>query len=177
MVGTPGFMAPEQILGGPIDGRADLYALGFVAWWLLTGNEVFAREAGDAKLLQRHITDPLPNLRERVPGWLPRDLEAILASCLAKDPEGRPRDARVLAALLRAIEIPSDHVWDETRAALWWRDYRAPDPAPTVASTQLQVALTFGPPDFGSRPPDSGSADTRVEVPHRARIGDADDDR
>src|SRR4029077_10256767 len=44
MLGTPGFMAPEQILGMQIDGRADLYSLGCVSWWLLTGNEVLTRD-------------------------------------------------------------------------------------------------------------------------------------
>ena len=133
--------------------------------WLLTGNEVFSREGGDGKVLQRHIAEPLPGLRARVPGWLPPDLEAILGSCLAKDPEGRPRDARVLAALLRGIEIPAEHAWTDTNAALWWRDYRAPERAPATAPTQLEVTIT------------SESADTRVEGPPRARIGDAADDR
>src|SRR5262249_41770569 len=61
MLGTPGFMAPEQILGTQLDGRADLYSLGCVAWWLLTGREVFSREAGEAKVLHKHMYEPLPS--------------------------------------------------------------------------------------------------------------------
>jgi hypothetical protein len=87
MLGTPGFMAPEQILGMQIDGRADLYSLGCVAWWLLAGNEVFTREGGDAKVLHRHIYEELPSLRERVRGWLPQELEDIVRACLAKEVE------------------------------------------------------------------------------------------
>ena len=60
MLGTPGFMAPEQILGMQLDGRADLYALGCVAWWLLAGGEVFSRDDGEAKVLHKHIYDELP---------------------------------------------------------------------------------------------------------------------
>src|SRR5262249_11737873 len=59
MLGTPGFMAPEQILGMQLDGRADIYSLGCVAWWLLTGHEVFPREGGEAKVLQRHLYEEL----------------------------------------------------------------------------------------------------------------------
>jgi serine/threonine-protein kinase len=160
MVGTPGFMAPEQILAMPLDGRADLYSLGCVAWWLLTGNEVFQREGGDAKVLHRHISQDVPSLRARVAGWLPSELEAILRSCLAKDVNERPRDARALAALLRTIEIPPDHAWNEVHALLWWRDFRAPEPvpAPGVSPGELEVALT------------SESADTRVEGPRREGI-------
>src|SRR5262245_45464004 len=84
MLGTPGFMAPEQILGMPLDGRADLYALGCCAWWLLTGHEVFPREP-DARILHRHIYDEIPSLAASMPGWCPPELEAVIAACLAKD--------------------------------------------------------------------------------------------
>jgi serine/threonine protein kinase len=155
MVGTPGFMAPEQIFGMPLDGRADLYSLGCVAWWLLTGHEVFQREGGDAKVLHRHVSEEVPSLRARVAGWLPRELEAILMSCLAKDVDGRPRDARSLAALLRTIEVPPEHAWHAVHAGIWWRDFRAPEPVAGVPSTQVEVALTSEP------------GDTRVEAPRR----------
>ena len=141
MLGTPGFMAPEQILGMQLDGRADIYALGCVAWWLLTGHEVFPREAGEGKLLQKHIYEPPPSLASQVRGWCPPELEAIIHSCLAKDIEDRPADARVLAARLRAIEIPATHAWSETRAGAWWTEYRAPEPAPNMPSAEVQVIV------------------------------------
>jgi serine/threonine protein kinase len=141
MLGTPGFMAPEQILGMRLDGRADLYALGCVGWWLLAGREVFSRDDGEAKVLHKHIYEDVPPLRSSVRGWLPEELEAVIASCLAKEPEERPIDARTIAARLRAIEIPAEHAWTAERAARWWRDYQPPKPAPSVPSAEVQVIM------------------------------------
>ena len=141
MLGTPGFMAPEQILGMQLDGRADLYALGCCMWWLLTGREVFARSDGaDAKLLHKHIYDPVPPLADRMTTWCPPELQAILESCLAKEPEGRPRGARHLAALLRAIPIPAEHAWSETKAQAWWATY-TPVIATTIRPSEQQVIV------------------------------------
>ena len=140
MLGTPGFMAPEQILGMALDGRADLYALGCVAWWLLTGGEVFPREA-EAKLLHRHIYDPVPSLAAAAPGWIPAELETIIAACLAKDANARPANARELGAQLAAIQIPAEHAWTAARARAWWSNYRAPQPMPNVPAGEVQVIM------------------------------------
>jgi serine/threonine protein kinase len=140
MLGTPGFMAPEQILGMPLDGRADLYALGCCAWWLLTGAEVFPRDAADARLLHRHIYDPIPSLAAAMPGACPPALEAVIAACLAKDAAERPADARALAATLRAIAIPADAAWTTQHAEAWWRAYQPAAPAPATAS-EVQVIM------------------------------------
>ena len=123
MLGTPGFMSPEQILGMPLDGRADLYALGCVAFWMLTGREVFPREAAAMST------------------WCPPELEALIASCLAKDPADRPTSARALGHALRTIQIPAEYAWTPQRAFAWWRDYRAPQPAPNVPSAEVQVIM------------------------------------
>ncbi len=141
MLGTPGFMAPEQILGMALDGRADLYALGCVAWWLLAGNEVFKREPGEAKILHKHIYEAVPTLRSRVRGWCPPELEAVIASCLAKEVDKRPADARELAAMLRAIPIPDEHAWTEPRAQAWWLEYKPPVPATPIATAEVQVIM------------------------------------
>jgi len=141
MLGTPGFMAPEQILGMKLDGRADLYALGCVGWWLVAGREVFSRDDGEAKILHRHIYEPPPSLRPLVKGWLPVQLEEVLAKCLAKEADDRPRDARALAAMLRAIEIPAEHDWNDVRAAAWWAAYQPTKPAQTVPSAEVQVIM------------------------------------
>ncbi|MBA3463899.1 MAG: serine/threonine protein kinase [Deltaproteobacteria bacterium] len=144
MLGTPGFMAPEQILGMQLDGRADVYALGCVAWWLLTGKEVFQREGADAKLLHRHIYDPIPSLDAKVRGWLPTELESIIESCLAKDVEKRPTDARHLAAMLKVIAIPAEHTWTEQKALAWWTAYKPPAPAPAVAPSGVELIVPAG---------------------------------
>jgi serine/threonine protein kinase len=141
MLGTPGFMAPEQIVGMKLDGRADLYALGCVAWWLLAGGEVFSRLDGEGKLHRSHMYENPPPLRGKVSTWLPEGLEKAIMSCLAKEPEGRPADARALAAMLRAIEIPDEHAWTDARAAGWWKAWQPPAPAPSVPSAEVQVLV------------------------------------
>ena len=141
MLGTPGFMAPEQILGMQIDGRADIYALGCVAWWLLTGNEVFSRDGGEAKVLQRHLYEELPPLREKVRGFMPPELEEIVKACLAKEADDRPRDARDLAKRLRAIQVSEDYVWSPERTNAWWRNYSPPQPVPNLPSGEVQVIM------------------------------------
>ncbi|MEO8701831.1 MAG: serine/threonine protein kinase, partial [Kofleriaceae bacterium] len=141
MLGTPGFMAPEQILGMQLDGRADLYALGCCAWWLLVGNEVFPRAGADAKILHKHIYDTVPSLRAAVRGWCPPQLEEVIVACLAKEPADRPANARDLAARLKAIPIPDDHAWTEARAAAWWKEYSPPAALPTLATEDVQVIM------------------------------------
>ena len=141
MLGTPGFMAPEQILGLAIDARADLYSLGCVAWWLLTGGEVFPREGGDVKVLHRHIYEQVPSLQARAKSWVPPALDEIIRACLAKEASDRPRDARTLAEQLRAIEIPEEYAWRDAQAAAWWRGYQPPVPAPNVPSAEVQVIM------------------------------------
>ncbi|HEX5058112.1 MAG TPA: serine/threonine-protein kinase, partial [Kofleriaceae bacterium] len=141
MLGTPGFMAPEQILGMQLDARADLYSLGCCAWWLLTGGEVFNREGGEAKVLHRHINDEVPSLQDKVRGWLPDELEHIVRSLLAKEPEQRPNNARALAGQLRAIKIPDEYVWTQARAGAWWRTYTPPAPVQPVPSAEVQVIM------------------------------------
>ncbi|HTV25855.1 MAG TPA: protein kinase [Polyangiaceae bacterium] len=117
-LGTPAFMAPEQILVQPTDGRADLYGLGCVAVWLLSGQLPFRAEGALAMMLA-HVTRPV-DLAGLLPREVPSTLLAILERCLAKSPEGRPRDARTLAAELRAIEVPEAQRWNGERARDWW---------------------------------------------------------
>jgi serine/threonine protein kinase len=144
MLGTPGFMAPEQILGMPLDGRADLYALGCCAWWLLTGREVFARETADARILHKHIYDPIPSLAASMAGWCPPALEAVIAACLAKDAEDRPADARALAVMLRAIAIPAELAWTADHAATWWQAHQPTIPTTSMTASEVQVIMPAG---------------------------------
>jgi serine/threonine protein kinase len=137
VIGTPGYIAPEQaMVGSKVDGRADLYALGCVAWWLLTQNEVFRRDTENASMMA-HVTDPVPALRPLVKGWLPPGLEGLVLAMLAKDPDDRPPDARALIAQLRAIEIPSEHAWTDASALAWWNQTR---PTAKVASSEAATA-------------------------------------
>lgn len=99
LLGTPAYMAPEQITGGVTGPSIDQYAIGVIAYELLTGRLPF--QADDAvQLIFRHLSDEPPPLREWKPD-LPPDLEAAVLRMLAKDPAERYPD---LAAALAALE-------------------------------------------------------------------------
>jgi len=176
VIGTPGYIPPELVTGERPDGRSDLYALGCVAWWMLTSSEVYARMTDEAAI-RSHVHDPVPPLRPRVKGWLPVELEAIVLRCLAKDPKDRPAHARELAASLRAIEIPAEQAWTEERALAWWAHHQPP-PEPRYSSvptmggrllmTEEPASETPGAPTIVpvSLPPDSP---TVPNLPPRSR--------
>ena len=116
--GTPAFIAPEQALGGvPLDGRADIYATGCVAYWLLTGKLVFTADTAMGLLLH-HAQTPAtaPSSRSDLP--IPPALDQLVLACLAKDPAARPQSARELSGRLAGIEGLG--VWTEDHAREWW---------------------------------------------------------
>jgi serine/threonine-protein kinase len=116
--GTPAFIAPEQALGGAgIDGRADIYATGCVAYWLLTGQHVFTGDTPMATLMHHVHTAPVPpSVRSGRP--IPPALEQVVLACLAKDPGDRPQTARELSRRLDEAGAPEP--WNEQRAREWW---------------------------------------------------------
>lgn len=131
IVGTPAYMAPEMALGDRVDGRADLYALGCVAYYLLTGEQVFT---GDTvlKVITQHLqATPVPPSK-RTELLIPAPLEHLVLTCLAKKPEDRPRNARHLAQSLGAIE---GLTWGEEDAARWWHQHRPPHVSTSDAIT------------------------------------------
>jgi serine/threonine-protein kinase len=116
--GTPAYMSPEQALGEErVDARTDLYALGCVAYWLLTGTLVF-EGATPIETIAMHIhTEPdLPSRRTTRP--IPAELEALVLACLAKDPRARPQSADELAGRLAALRLERE--WTPERARAWW---------------------------------------------------------
>jgi serine/threonine-protein kinase len=102
--GTPAYMAPEMAHDRLVDGRADLYSLGCVAYYLLTGHLVFD---GDTPLqtILKHIQHPPVPPSQRTDRPIPPALEAAVLACLAKRPEDRPASAAALAARLDGLEI------------------------------------------------------------------------
>jgi serine/threonine-protein kinase len=120
--GTPAFIAPEQVLGTTeADGRTDIYATGCVAYWLLTGQTVFTATTSMALLLEHVHSVPVPP-SERTELAIPPALDALVLSCLEKDPNARPQSAAELSR--RLGEIPVDEAWGEARARAWWAMHR-----------------------------------------------------
>jgi hypothetical protein len=105
VLGTPAYMAPEQVSGvdAPTD-RADVYSAGVVLFYVLAGQLPF-EGANAAAMMMAHVIDPVPDLRELVPG-APRALAELCARCLAKTPTGRPAAKEVAAALAELAEHP-----------------------------------------------------------------------
>jgi eukaryotic-like serine/threonine-protein kinase len=125
ITGTPLYMAPEAIAQpDTIDGRSDLYAVGAVAYFLLTGQHVF--EATTVlEVCSKHMLEvPVPP-SERLGKPLPADLEALVLGCLAKDRNDRPASAAVLrTSLLACVDAGRN---DQSAARDWWRAHRASD--------------------------------------------------
>jgi eukaryotic-like serine/threonine-protein kinase len=120
--GTPAFIAPEQALGDPVDGRADIYATGCVAYWLLTGQYVFTAET-PMGLVMKHMQTPPTPPSASTDAPIPRALDELVLSCLAKDPANRPQSARELSHRLGEIEGAS--AWTQERARDWWTTHQA----------------------------------------------------
>jgi hypothetical protein len=116
--GTPAFAAPEQAEGkADLDGRADIYAVGCLAFWLLTGQHVFSADTPMGLLMAHVNTNPTPpSACTELP--IPTALDNIVLSCLAKDPAERPQSARELVILLNAV--PGATAWTQERAQTWW---------------------------------------------------------
>ena len=127
--GTPEYVAPEQAVAGrAVDGRADVYGLGAMLHFMVTGAPPFERET-PADVLRAHVSEPVTSLRERAAD-VPADLEAVILRCLAKRPEDRYVDARAVADALGECSCAAE--WDEARAEGWWLE-KAAAPGPTPA--------------------------------------------
>jgi len=134
LTGTPAFMAPELALGDPdVDYRVDIYALGCVAYWLLTGDLPFyATNTVQMLFKQANEPPPKPSLKSRFP--VPAAVDAVILACLAKAPNDRPRDAMALVAQLDAI--PFETPWTAERATEWWNVHIPSTLPPTPVDTR-----------------------------------------
>jgi len=123
--GTPRYMPPERILHPEVaDVRSDIYGIGAVAYWLLTGRELF-----EANNVLTNLQDALVVIPEAPSRFctLPEQLEQLIFRCLAKVPEDRPQSVDEL--LTQFDEVPLDLIWTSDDAERWWREH-LPDCCP-----------------------------------------------
>jgi hypothetical protein len=123
VVGTPAFMAPESLSGdGSVDHRADLYALGCVAHYLLTGEHVFEGKTPLQALID-HVSTVPPTPSSRTTNPIPAWVDDLVLACLAKDPADRPRSATEI--LQRITMLESGPKWTTAQAREWWQAQRS----------------------------------------------------
>jgi serine/threonine protein kinase len=118
--GTPLFMSPEQATGDQeLDGRSDIYSLGAVAYYLLTGRPPFVGDNGIG-LMIAHARDPVV-APSQVWSGIPLELEWVVLRCLSKEPADRFADAQALERAFGECTCSGD--WDQDRAARWWLEH------------------------------------------------------
>ena len=118
-LGTPAYMAPEQFLGADVTAASDVYGLGTTLYFLLTGVPPFDhRGGGDAGLWRAHSAQPVIPVSVRRGAEVPVALEAVIATCMAKHPADRYRDAGALAKALD--DLPEILPWTTAEAVAWW---------------------------------------------------------
>jgi len=136
LLGTPGYMAPEIVLGtAEASERSDIYALGCVCYWLLTGSRVFECDT-PVEVAMRHVnTTPVPpSQATELP--VPTELDEIVLACLHKEPSGRPQTVEELSRLLLDCDLEGG--WSQRDARRWWslhmNDEGAPQTLPSAGA-------------------------------------------
>ncbi|HET9916900.1 MAG TPA: protein kinase, partial [Candidatus Binatia bacterium] len=119
VAGTPAYLPPERILGAVTDERSDLYSLGCVAYWMLTGQTVFRGEPTTMMIAHARTAPEPPSKVARIA--IPERLEQIVLACLEKKPENRPQSALDLWHQLGEVTLETP--WSLERAESWWREH------------------------------------------------------
>ncbi len=140
LTGTPGYMPPERVLGEAGDERSDLYSLGCVAYWMLTGRTVFT---GEPMTVMIHHARTPPEAPSKISGRrIPDRLEQIVLTCLEKAPERRPSSALELWRELGEVSLSPQ--WTPERAESWWLEH-LPDLARSYPDSDSSSELTIVP--------------------------------
>jgi hypothetical protein len=122
VMGTPEYMSPEQVIGQEVDLRTDLFSLGAIAYFLLTGFCPFEGD-NDLALMYARIKHPARPLTEHRAD-LPKDLEEVVLRCLARERADRFSDAKELERALAGCACARE--WSDERAAAWWAESSGP---------------------------------------------------
>jgi len=117
VIGTPAYMPPETVTKGISDARSDIYALGCVMFWTLTGELVFEGSAA-MSMVVRHAQEAPDRPSRRSELSIPACLDRIVLACLEKDPDARPQSAAEVKHMLDECEL--DDTWTEAEAQEWW---------------------------------------------------------
>jgi DNA-binding NtrC family response regulator len=151
LTGTPAYMPPERVVGEAADERSDLYSLGCVAYWMLTGRPVFLGEPM-AVMIHHSRTAPQPPSKVGGPP-IPERLEQIVMSCLEKAPDKRPSSAMELWHQLGDVALPTP--WSLERAESWWCEHLAELAGPAAAGSDSANDLRIEPTEL-NQPRESG---------------------
>jgi serine/threonine protein kinase len=129
-MGTPSYMAPEQVLGHEVTPATDVYALGCVMVYLLTGKKLY-QKADALSQMMAHVVEPIPEFES----WakIPTALSAVIRTCLEKEAAKRPQDGGALLMQLEQLESTLDSPWTAPRARLAW------DAFPSVSENEVSV--------------------------------------
>jgi eukaryotic-like serine/threonine-protein kinase len=147
ILGTPGYIAPEAVTDPDrITHAVDLYALGAVGYFLLTGRRLFEGKTA-VEICIQHVTQPPRPLSELAPVAVAPALEAVLMTCLAKRPAERYPTAAALGDALAALPPTAD--WSRGDALAWWEAFRRSEAEPTLASAEPTLTITV---DLHRRP-------------------------
>lgn len=141
ILGTPHYIAPEIVTDpNALSPAVDLYALGAVGYYLLTGKRVFeAKTAVEILVLHRTATPKRPS--EVADVVVPRELEDIIMKCLSKNPKDRYPSARALAEALE--QVPRSGDWDREKARAWWNEFRTREQAKARSSDAETRTITI----------------------------------
>jgi eukaryotic-like serine/threonine-protein kinase len=123
-MGTPTYMAPEQVLGHTVTAAADVYALGCLMIFLLTRRTLF-RKPDATSAMMAHVVEPVPDFES----WaeIPAALAKLIRTCLEKSPDARPRDAAALLEQLEAVASVMDAEWTTRDAREAWAKLELPN--------------------------------------------------
>ncbi|MEO8256040.1 MAG: serine/threonine-protein kinase [Acidobacteriota bacterium] len=146
--GTPAFMGPELILQGEVDQRADVYALGCVAYYMLTGQLVFEADTPMKMFVEHLQTAPIPpSQRTELP--IPCEVDELVMACLEKDPRRRPKDAGELLSMIDRCR--SGRTWNQGTAKAWWEQHLVELTGPLSMADRSELDAPQVQPQFAPR--------------------------